>query len=425
MAPGAAATFAHVSELLAYEADLIANLERELGLKELQINRLLNITQAINENRPATELFGMYANFLNWDLSIPRMALYYRRDGRWACSSHVDLTKDERARDVSAHFDRYTARGPVGEVDDPLLSGFDFVIPVTHKDQRLVYVFLSGLSDAPDDSGRVQLVTTITHVVAVAIENKRLFRRQLEQERYQAELALASEIQRSLIPETLPAGRYFDMAALYLPRFGVGGDFYSAEYFDDGRLLFCVADIAGKGTGAALLMSNFEASFWSLGRARTSLAHLVQGLNTALFRVTRGDRFLTLFVGEYDVNTRQLTYVNAGHNPPLVVEPDCGDPVELTTGCTFLGAFERIPRVDTGRMDLRDGGLLFCYTDGVTELANPHNEMYGEERLYDFACGRGGSSAAAFNAALEQELAGFQQDAEPTDDTTVLSVRFR
>ena len=414
-----------VSTLVQFEADLVDNLQHELGLKELQINRLLNITQAINENRPASELFEMYANFLNWDLSIPRMALYYRRAGHWVCASEVGLTDDERERDVSAHFDDFASRGPVGAVDDALLAGFDFVIPVTHKEEQLVYVFCAGLSDSPDDAGRVQVVTAITHVVAVAIENKWLFRRQLEQERYQAELELATEIQRGLIPASLPSGPHFDMAALYRPRFGVGGDFYSAEYYEDGRLLFCVADIAGKGTGAALLMSNFEASFWSLGRARTTLSQFVQALNTALFRVTRGDRFLTLFVGEYDANTRQLTYVNAGHNPPLIVEPDCADPHELTTGCTFLGAFEEIPRIDTGRVDLSYGGLLFCYTDGVTEMASPSGEMYGEDRLCAFACGRGGSSAEEFNAALDAELSAFQSDAEPTDDTTVLSVRFR
>ena len=367
----------------------------------------------------------MYANFLSWDLSIPRMALYYRRAGQWVTSSHIGLTEEERRRDVGAHFDQYVERGPVGDADDALLRSFDFVIPVRHKEQQLVYVFCAGLSASPDDAGRVQIVTAITHVVAVAIENKHLFRQQLEQERYQAELELATEIQQGLIPHSLPSGPHFDMAALYRPRFGVGGDFYSAEYFADGRLLFCVADIAGKGTGAALLMSNFEASFWSLGRSRTSLAQFVQALNTALFRVTRGDRFLTLFVGEYDVNTRQLTYVNAGHNPPLVVAPGRDDPQELTTGCTFLGAFERIPRVDTGRLDLSEGGLLFCYTDGVTEMAAPTGEMYGEDRLCDFACGRGASTAADFNAALDAELSAFQAGAEPTDDTTVLSVRFR
>ncbi len=403
----------------------VDTLERELGLKELQINRLLNITQAINENRPAAELFDMYANFLNWDLGIRRMALYFRRDGHWECRSHISLTDAERAEPVSDRFADYEARGPVGDAGHPLLCTFDFVIPVTHKDQNLVYVFLGDLSDAPEASARVQLVTTITHVVAVAIENKRLFRQQLEQERYRAELTLASEIQRSLVPDRLPAGAHFDMAALYVPRFGVGGDFYSAEYFDDGRLLFCVADISGKGTGAALLMSNFEASFWSLGRSRSDLATFVQALNTALFRVTRGDRFLTLFVAEYDTRTRQLSYVNAGHNPPLVVISGCDEPVELTVGCTFLGAFDRIPRVDTGHVDLGAGGLLFCYTDGVSELVNPDGLMYGEERLLRFACARGVCAAAEFNARLERELSGYQGHAEPTDDITVLSVHFQ
>ncbi len=403
----------------------VETLERELGLKELQINRLLNITQAINENRPARELFEMYANFLNWDLGIRRMALYFRRDGEWECRSHIGLTQEECEVVVSDCFDDYDARGPIGNIGHPLLRSFDFVIPVTHKDEHLVYVFLGDLSDAPEASARVQLVTTITHVVAVAIENKRLFRQQLEQERYQAELTLASEIQRSLVPDELPSGKHFDMAALYMPRFGVGGDFYSAEYFEDGRLLFCVADISGKGTGAALLMSNFEASFWSLGRSRSTLATFVQALNTALYRVTRGDRFLTLFVGEYDTNTRQLTYVNAGHNPPLVVVTGCEDPIELTVGCTFLGAFDRIPRVDTGHIDLSAGGLLFCYTDGVSELVNPAGLMYGEERLLKFACARGVCVAAEFNERLEGELSGYQGTAEPTDDITVLSVHFQ
>ena len=410
-----------MSQSLLVDAPTLAALEHELGMKEVQINRLLNITQAINENRPAGELFEMYASFLNWELGFSRMALYFRRDGKWICSSHIGLTPAERERDVSGAFAAFTSRGRVGDCGDALLRTFDFVIPVTHKDEQLVYVFLGDLSDVPEASARVQLVTTITHVVAVAIENKRLFREQIERERYRVELALASDIQRSLVPTRLPRAGAFAMAALYQPRFGVGGDFYSAEVFDDGRLLFCVADISGKGTGAALLMSNFEASFWTLARSRTSLAAFVQDLNQALVRVTRGERFLTLFVGELDPESRHLTYVNAGHNPPLVLAPD-GTVGELTTGCTFLGAFDRIPRVDTGHYDLRAGGVLLCYTDGVTELANPAGEMFGEERLEAFAAAHVGLSALGLCDALDATLKDFQAEAEPTDDITVLSI---
>ena len=406
----------------------LAELERELGLKQLQINRLLDITQAINANVSAAGLFRMYANFLNWEIGIRRMALYTRREGRWRCATHIGLTDEEQDCDVSAAFERMNQMRRLSGETDPLLASFDLVIPVTHKDEPLAYVFLGGVDDSPEMYNRVQFVTTITNVIAVAIENKRLFRKQLKQERYQTELALASDIQRSLVPEELPRSGAFELAAVYEPRFGVGGDFYSAEVFPDGKLLFCVADIAGKGTGAALLMSNFEAAFWSLARVRPNMPGFVRELNRALFRVTRGDRFVTLFVGEYDPATRQLTYVNAGHNPPLVLRGGEGCEVvsadELRAGCTFLGAFAELPAVELGTCDLRGGGTVLAYTDGVTELADEQGELYGEERLCAFAkthCPRG---VRALNAALQDELTRYRGEAEPTDDVTVLTGRF-
>ena len=409
------------------EEEQVASLTQQLSLKELQINRLLNITQAINDNRPAPELFQMYADFLSWDIGVRRMALYYKQDQHWECASQIGLQEEERLMDLSAEFDRFQERGLLEHETHPLLSSFEVVIPVVHKDLPLVYVFMGGFSDANKSEQAywtpVQFVTTITHVVAVAIENKRLFKRQLQQERYQAELAIATDIQRSLVPEALPRSSAYEMAALYLPRFGVGGDFYSAEKLDDGRLLFCVADISGKGTGAALLMSHFEATFWSLSRQLSTLAALVQSLNAALFRVTRGDRFLTLFLGEFDANSRQLTYVNAGHNPPLLAH-EKGQVEMLRTGCTVLGAFERIPHIKTGRQDLSRGGLLICYTDGVSELSDAKGEMYGEERLAGFAVRRAGMALDGIGDALLEDLQRFQGVGEPSDDLTMLALRF-
>ena len=411
----------------------VEDLERALSLKQLQINRLLNITQAINANVDAGALFEMYASFLSWEIGIGRMALYFRRDGRWGCAADIGLSAEERAADVSGHFGKYTGLAALRDEAHPLLASFNVVIPVLHKDEPLAYVFLGDVDDSPEMYNKVQFVTTITNVIAVAIENKRLFKKQLRQERYQTELALASDIQRSLVPDELPRTRDYDMAALYVPRFGVGGDFYSAETFADGKLLFCVADIAGKGTGAALLMSNFEASFWTLARVRTDMRSFVRELNRALFRVTRGDRFVTLFVGEYDPATRVLTYVNAGHNAPLLVcgggGGGAGDDAasrveELASGCTFLGAFEELPPVETGTVDLARGGLLLTYTDGVTELARPGGEMYGEERLGAFAAAHCAGGAGAFNDELLAELHGFRGEAEATDDLTVLTIRF-
>ena len=411
-----------------YRPASVEELERALSLKQLQINRLLNITQAINTNVPADGLFSMYANFLNWEIGIKLMALYFRQRGEWTCAASIGLDDAERTLDLHEEFARFTSPQRLDDEAHEFLRTFDVVIPVTHKDEPLAYVFVGEIDDSKEMYNRVQFVTTITNVIAVAIENKRLFKKQLRQERYQTELAIATDIQRSLIPGALPESGRYRMAALYEPRFGVGGDFYSAEVFDDGKLLFCIADIAGKGTGAALLMSNFEASFWTLARVRNGMEQFVRRLNAALFRVTRGERFVTLFVGEYDPATHQLTYVNAGHNPPLMTclpEGDAGPvPEELTAGCTFLGAFEELPPFEVGRYDLCAGGLLLCYTDGVTELLAADGDMYGEERLERFAEAHCVREAADFNEQLRAELRAFQGEAEPTDDVTVLSISF-
>ncbi len=404
-------------------------LESELGLKQLQINRLLNITQAINGNVPAGGLFDMYTSFLNWEMGVRLMALYFRRGGTWSCAASIGLSEQERALDLSEHFADFTRLSNLeGHAAHPLIGRFSVVIPVQHKEEALAYVFLGDVGGGDAMYNKVQFVTTITNVIAVAIENKRLFQQQLDQQRYEAEMELASEIQRSLIPEELPRTEDYEMAALYRPRYGVGGDFYSAVQYDDGKLLFCVADIAGKGTGAALLMSNFEASFYALARVRPGMRELVYDLNKLLFRVTRGERFVTLFIGEYDSRSKELVYVNAGHNPPILARPPGEDRraavSELRTGCVFLGMFEHIPAVELGYCNLGRGGLLVSYTDGVSELASPSGELYGEERLAVLAERYAAGTAKELNMALLLELEAFRQTADLSDDVTVLTTRF-
>jgi len=415
--------------LISDQQTKIKELEHDLHLKQLQINRLLNITQAINENVPAEGLFSMYANLLSWEFGITCMALYFRQNEQWTCKASIGLSEEELAHDPSDAFSAFDGNiNTLEPQDDELLRRFSVVAPVMHKQKALAYVFLGNVDDTPEMYDRVQFVRTITNVIAVAIENKRLFKRQLKQERYQTELSLATEIQRSLVPSKLPSNQHFEMSAIYIPRFGVSGDFYSAFVGENGKLLFCVADISGKGTGAALLMSNFEASFWTLAHTRTSMEMLVRDLNDALFRVTQGERFMTLFVAEYDPKTRQLCYVNAGHNPPLLAFLEKGQLLytveECLEGCTLIGAFEELPKFKTGTMVLPKGSQILCYTDGVTELASERKEMYGEERLLAFAQANSGRTPEAFNQALLAELQNFQGAAEESDDVTVMSIRF-
>ncbi|HNG90657.1 MAG TPA: SpoIIE family protein phosphatase, partial [Saprospiraceae bacterium] len=242
----------------------IEKLEREVNLKQLQINSLLAITQAINENVAVEGLFNMYNSFLRWEIGIRKMALYFKEAGRWECMTSLGIKSDLLEHDLSMELLRYRNMQGLENSEHPLIREFDLVVPVMHKDEAIAYAFIGGFGEDEDVYNKVQFVTTITNVIAVAIENKRLFKQQLRQEVLNREVEVAAEIQRSLVPTRLPSGKNYQLSSIYRPHFAVGGDYYDVVEFPDGQIAFCIADITGKGVSAALLMANFQASFHAL-----------------------------------------------------------------------------------------------------------------------------------------------------------------
>ena len=323
-----------------------SSLERELHLKQLQINRLLNITQAINNNLSASDLFKMYNSFLSWEMDVKKMILFIKQDGAWECRSHIGVHEEITKMDVSHILPRYERLKNISEPDDPFLKEFEIVIPVKHKDSPIAYAFIGGCGDDDKVYNKVQFIITITNIIAVAIENKRLFKRQLEQERLKREMELASEMQKMLVPRTLPSNGRFELSSIYQPQIGVGGDYFDVMMLDEERLMLCIADISGKGVAAALLMANFQANLRLLVRQQNDLKEMMAILNKAVFQITEGDKYLTLFIGVFNSNTRMLQYINAGHIPPMIKS---GAKIKsLEKGCTIIGNFEELPEIDRG-----------------------------------------------------------------------------
>ena len=298
----------------------LEQLERELNLKQLQINRLLTITQAINNNVSAEGLYSMYNSFLSWEMGVKKMALFVVRNGEWYCASSIGIEEGLLERDISGKLKEYQRlKNLDDENSDPLISQFDIVVPELHKATPIAYTFIGGFSEDEDMYNKVQFITTITNIIAVAIENKRLFKKQIEQERIKRDIELAGEMQQLFIPSNLPNGQDYQLASIYKPHYSVGGDYFDWVEFDNDKFSFCIADISGKGVGAALLMANFQANFHTLVKLDSKLDDFVKALNESLFRITGGDKFLTFFVAEFDKKTRLLHYVNCGHNPPFAV----------------------------------------------------------------------------------------------------------
>ena len=400
----------------------LEQLERELNLKQLQINRLLTITQAINDNVSASGLYNMYNSFLSWEMGVKKMALYVRKDEHWTCASSIGLPEELLKLDVSQELPKYQRLKNIdGEATHPLIQEFDIVVPVLHKQMPIAYTFIGGFDEEEDMYSKVQFITTITNIIAVAIENKRLFKRQLEQERLKRELELAREMQHMLIPSDLPKGAQFEMASIYKPHMGVGGDYFDFMEFEDGTIAFCIADISGKGVAAALLMANFQASFHSLIHQRSDLAEFVRKLNESLYRITNGEKFLTFFIGEFDPKSRSLTYVNAGHNPPILVMQKAIH--QLSKGCTILGSFVQLPEIEVGQLDVTDEATLVMFTDGLTDIRNEQGDYFDEQLLNQFAVEHELQSPEVFNEKLLAHIDQFKGGQNYPDDFTVLTCR--
>jgi len=191
------------------EIEVLEKLEKELNLKELQIKSLLTITQAINDNVSGEGLFNMYRSFLSWEMGITNMALFIpqeeENDG-WFCAAEINGgSKGYDSEQIIPVLLPFKRLHTVKEEDAEVIQTFDIVIPVFHKDAPIAYSLIGGIKSKEDLYNKIQFITTITNIIAVAIENKRLFKRQIRQERYNKEMELASKVQQMLIPHVLPS----------------------------------------------------------------------------------------------------------------------------------------------------------------------------------------------------------------------------
>lgn len=402
-------------------------LERKLTLQKLQFTRVLEITQAINENIPISDLFTLYKGLLTWEMGLKRFALYIRQDTYWACATSAGVNEIAVNEDIESYLPQDSRRKFVDEPDHPLLSQFSLVIPVFHKDYAIAYTFLNTndiefdelYSDGYD---LINIISTITNIMAVAIENKRLFKRQIDQERLKREMELAVQVQNMLIPADLPKNKYYEFAGIYQPHEGVGGDYY--DFFDIGpqEKAFCIADISGKGIAAALLMSNFQANLQTLvHRKYLSVKKFTDRLNSLVLRTTQGDKFITFFIARYHVRKKRLRYLCAGHNPPFMYTQ--GKIQRLDKGCTILGAFPKIPSIEFGEIFLEDDALFLLYTDGLTDLQNNKGEYFDDHQVADFMRKNNHLPVEAFNQGLMQTVTAFKGDMPFPDDISVLTGR--
>jgi sigma-B regulation protein RsbU (phosphoserine phosphatase) len=267
---------------------------------------------------------------------------------------------------------------------------------------------------------------TFGATTAVAVLLVSLYRVQLELQssrrqlaRKEAELSFALEVQRALFPRHLPEGSGLEFAAVCIPASGISGDYYDVMQFPDGRLVFAIADISGKGISAAILMANVQALLRTLSETGISPAEVCRRLNHHLHQVTDESKFATFFYAEWNAADRRLSYVNAGHYAPVLLGSLCGR--QLSEGGFPLGMFPS-SEFQTGEVTLQSGDLLVLYSDGITEATSKTGEEFGDWRLQAEIEKRSDRTLAEIQAGALEAVRNWAGD-ELEDDMTLLMVR--
>jgi len=403
-----------------------ASLKR-LQLSNFKLEVLLSITLSINENLSTQALLQKYEKIIREDLGIGKVVLY-NYNKTWQCLLASGL-KDDSYLNINVETDLLPFREItyLTILNHPKLYNFDIVIPVFHKSIPLAYVLLGDIEEERDGISPIikhlNFLQTLTNILVVAIENKRLYAENIQQESLKKELDLARQMQSMLIPnpDTLPKNENIKVASYYHPYYEVGGDYYDFFYLNNSEVGFCIADVSGKGISAALLMSNFQASLRAIFTDDIQLEKLICRLNTIVNNNTKGERYITSFIGKYNINTRTLNYINAGHVPPLYYDENQGFEY-LKIGCAGIGMLQEIPNIKVGEIKTTPNSRLICYTDGLVELENENKEEFGTKALEQIVLKEKNLDLLIWKTI--QQLNSFRGKAPLFDDISLLCIEF-
>lgn len=395
--------------------------------KDFKLNALLEVTKAINSNFSKEQLFQIFASILKNQLRIPRFAVFTVRSNMIMMQEIASGIDQHAFQSINIHDYLRKINDPleVYEIPDTTFEIFNLIIPVFHKNIPLAYVLIGGNQNEETDlynKENITFIQALANIIYVAFENKNLAKENLRQERIRKELELASDVQNMLLPHAFPRAHDIEVDAFYKSHSEVGGDYYDFFQLNDDEYAICIADVSGKGVSAALLMSNFQANVKALFHYISSLEELTCVLNRKVIENAKGERFITAFLAKYHTRSRMLTFVNAGHLPPIL----CNDNriQYLHEGSVGLGMVDEMPFVKTKSIHLHPSALLSCYTDGLTDLQDDAGNYFGQESLRSLISDNRMLSVDQLITTTLITLESFKGGQTYKDDIAFIAIRF-
>jgi phosphoserine phosphatase RsbU/P len=263
---------------------------------------------------------------------------------------------------------------------------------------------------------------SLGNLAILSIQKTQLLEERIEKERLEEEINIAKKIQKGLFPDTIPDIPSLDLAAKNIPSQQVGGDYYDIVQTPDHNHIIAIGDVTGKGIPAALLMANLQSMLHVLLPVDITLGEATDRINNLIYENTPSDKFITFFWGKFFHSESKLKYINAGHNPPLLLRKKKDDFEELSEGGLILGAMPTMTPYKETDIHLDQDDLLVLFTDGITETFNSSGDEYNETRLKKVIAENRDLAAENLLEAIVRDVKEFS-DNQLSDDLTLIVIK--
>lgn len=302
--------------------------------------------------------------------------------------------------------------------------GSELIIPMQIKGETKGLIILGKRkNNLAYERTDIEFISSVASLAIISIENARLFKETLEKQRLEKDLETARNIQNNLLPKKIPTLSNFEIAAYNKSARMVGGDYFDIIKLDENRILFAIADVSGKGVPAALLMANIQAFLKSICKMNLSLDASTNLLNDLVAENTTMGSFITFFWGILDNQNKQLTYVNSGHNPPLLIRNN--KIIKLKKGGMILGVMQTMIPYVSETIQLFENDSIILFTDGITEAMNLKWEEFSDERLETLVLQHSHLNASDLLSVIRKNVEDFTLSAEQSDDITSMVIKVK
>ncbi|MDR3665884.1 MAG: SpoIIE family protein phosphatase [Ignavibacteriaceae bacterium] len=269
----------------------------------------------------------------------------------------------------------------------------------------------------------IEFIYSVGSLAIISLENRRLFNEALEKQKMEEELEIARDIQKNLLPHSIPQYKKFDIAAYNITSKQVGGDFYDIIPLNDSSFCIAIADVSGKGVPAALLTANLQAFLKIICKHGMSLSEATELINDLVTDNTMDGKFITFFWGVLDEDVLTFNYVNAGHNPPLLIRKN--KIIKLDKGGIILGVMKTFTPYESPTISLEKDDMIIFFTDGVTEAMDKNGIEFSDEKLEELSLQSSALNASEIIEKIRSSVAEFAAGTVQSDDITLMVVKVK